>query len=82
MINSDLEIKQKFVEMCKMIFINGEGKFIFPIENLLYDEDYNEFLNHTDWSVLETKMNNLISELNKDYTILEKDVESEIWDMV
>ena len=82
MINSDLNIKDKFVEMCKMIFINADGKFVFPIDNLIYDEDYSDFMNHSDWSVLESKMTNLISKVNEDSSILEKDVETEIWEMI
>ncbi len=82
MINSDLNIKDKFVEMCKMIFINADGKFVFPIDNLIYDEDYSDFMNHSDWSVLESKMTNLISKVNEDNSILEKDVETEIWEMI
>lgn len=82
MINSDLNIKDKFVEMCKMIFINADGKFVFPIDNLIHDEDYSNFINHSDWSVLESKMTNLISKVNQDSSILEKDVETEIWEIV
>jgi len=82
MINSDLDIKDKFVEMCKMIFINVDGNFVFPVDNLLHDEDYSNFINHSDWSVLESKMKNLINLVNSDNTILEKDVETEIWEMI
>jgi hypothetical protein len=82
MINSDLDIKDKFVEMCKMIFINVDGNFVFPVDNLLHDEDYSNFINHSDWSVLESKMKNLINLVNSDNSILEKDVETEIWEMV
>lgn len=82
MINSDLDIKLKFVEMCKLIFINGKGEFVFPIDDLIHDGDYSDFLNHKDWSVLESKMNNLISAINKDHSLLEKDVESELWEMI
>ena len=82
MINSDLDIKDKFVEMCKMIFINVDGNFVFPVDNLLHDEDYSDFINHSDWSVLESKMTNLISKINQDQTILDKDIETEIWKMV
>jgi len=82
MINSDLDIKDKFVEMCKMIFINVDGNFVFPVDNLLHDEDYSNFINHSDWSVLESKMENLINLVNSDNSILEKDVETEIWEMV
>jgi len=82
MINSELDIKLKFVEMCKLIFINGKGEFVFPIDNLIHDNDYSDFLNHSDWSTLESKINNLITLINKDHSILEKDVEAEIWYLV
>jgi hypothetical protein len=49
MINSELDIKLKFVEMCKLIFINGQGDFVFPIENLIHDKDYSDFLNNPDF---------------------------------
>jgi hypothetical protein len=82
MINSDLDIKEKFAEMCKLIFINGKGEFVFPIDNLIHDDDYSDFLNHSDWNTLESKMENLISLVNNDHSILEKDVETEIWEMI
>jgi hypothetical protein len=82
MINSDLDIKEKFAEMCKLIFINGKGEFVFPIDNLIHDDDYSDFLNHSDWNTLESKMENLILLVNNDHSILEKDVETEIWEMI
>lgn len=82
MINSELDIKLKFVEMCKLIFINGNGEFVFPTDNLIHDEDYSDFLNHSDWSILEKKMENLILLINKDHSVLDLDVEEEIWEMV
>lgn len=82
MINSELNIKLKFVEMCKLIFINGNGEFVFPTDNLIHDEDYSDFLNHSDWSILEKKMENLILLINKDHSVLDLDVEEEIWEMV
>ena len=68
--------------MCKLIFINGKGEFVFPIDDLLHDNDYSDFLNHSDWTILESKMTNLISKINQDNSILEKDVETEIWEMI
>jgi hypothetical protein len=65
-----------------MIFINDNGEFVFPIDNLIHDQDYSEFLNHPDWSILESKISNLITLINRDRSILEKDVETEIWEMV
>lgn len=82
MINSKLDIKLKFVEMCKLIFINGKGEFVFPIDNLIHDKDYSDFINHADWSILESKMKNLIELINRDHSILELDVEDEIWNLI
>lgn len=82
MISPELDIKEKFVEMCKLIFINSKGEFVFPFDNLFYDLDYSEFLSHTDWSVLESKMKNLIELMNKDLSIIDKDVETEIWYLI
>ena len=44
--------------------------------SILRDEFNNRF------SGLESKMNNLISLVNKDHSILQKDVENEIWEMI
>jgi hypothetical protein len=82
MINPEIDIKSKFVEMCKLIFVNSEGQFVFPVDNLIHDEDYSDFLNHQDWKILESKMTNLISLVNVDHSTLNKDIESEIWDMI
>jgi hypothetical protein len=82
MINEQLEIKEKFVEMCKMIFVSSTGKLVFPFENLEYDSDWNQFTNHKDYSILESKMKNLIKITNEDNTILNLDIETEIWDMI
>ena len=82
MINTDLNIKEKFVEMCKLIFINGKKQFIFPFDDLIHDDDWSNFTNHSDWSLLEKKMSNLINLVNSDNSLIEKDVENELWDMV
>jgi hypothetical protein len=82
MINTDLDIKAKFVEMCRLIFINSKSKFVFPFDDFKHDDDYKDFINHSDWSILKSKMKNLIKLVNKDQLILEKDVETEIWEIV
>lgn len=82
MINTELDIKEKFVELCKLIFVNDKGKLVFPIDTILHDNDYSDLVNHSDWSILESKMNKLIKLVNKDQSILEMDVETEIWEMI
>jgi hypothetical protein len=82
MIDINKDIKEKFVEMCSMIFVNSNGKFTFPIDNIRYDKDWEDFISHKDWSTLENKMNNLIKLINKDKSIIELDVEEQIWEMI
>lgn len=82
MINEQLEIKQKFVEMCKLIFVNSKGEFVFPIENLIHDKDWSKFLYHKDWTILDRKMSNLITKINEDNSVLNLDIETEIWEIV
>ena len=40
MINTDLDIKVKFVEMCKLIFMNSKNQFLFPFDDFKHDSDY------------------------------------------
>ena len=82
MIENNLDIKQKFVEMCKLLFVNGNGEFCFPYENLDHDDDYSDFISHSDYPVLESKMQNLVKLVNSDNSILNLDVEDEIWEMI
>ncbi len=82
MINNNIDIKEKYVEMCKLIFINKDGVFMFPFEDLQLDNDWNDFTNHQDYTILENKMNNLLNLVNQDPKILNLDVETEIWEMV
>jgi hypothetical protein len=82
MINNNIDIKEKYVEMCKLIFINKDGVFKFPFEDLQLDNDWNSFTTHQDYTILETKMNNLLNLVNQNPQILNLDVETEIWEMV
>ncbi len=82
MINNNIDIKEKYVEMCKLIFINKDGVFKFPFEDLQLDNDWNDFTSHQDYTILENKMNNLLNLINQDPEILNLDVETEIWEMV
>jgi len=77
-----MEIKNKFIEMCKLIFVNSKGEFCFPYENLQHDDDWFQFINDSDYPILESKMKNLINLVNSDNSVLEKDVETEIREMV
>lgn len=68
-------IKDKFVEMCYVVSKDiGEYTFWW---------DYMERFNgDKDYSILKNKMENLLSLLNKDETILEKDIQNELWEII
>lgn len=82
MIDTNLDIKAKFAEMAKMIFITSNGKFQFPFDDLRHSQDWNEFKSNPDWKILEKKMFNLIELVNRENSILELDLETQIWEMV
>ncbi len=82
MINNNLPIKEKFVEMCKYMFVNSEGEFCFPFDDLIHDNDWHEFHIHSDYRLLENKMKNLLDLINSDNSVLELDVEEEIWERI
>jgi hypothetical protein len=75
------DIKQNFVEMCKMIFIGSNG-FSFPFESIEHDPSFDNLVENKDYSLLKEKMVNLLAIVNIDNTILEKDIETEIWEMI
>lgn len=80
MIN-DIEIKAKFVEMCKHIVIH-KGEFVCLYSNIEYDEDFSNIYNDNNYNMLKGKMKNLLVLINKDNSLLNKDVETELWDLI
>ena len=82
MIVNDLDIKAKFSEMCNLLFVNSKGNFCFPFDNLIHDEEWDTFVENADYKILESKMINLLDLINSDNSILEMDLETEIWEMI
>jgi hypothetical protein len=80
--NNKQDIKQDFVKMCGMIFVNSKGSLSFPFESIEHDPTYDYLVEGENYSVLKSKMSSLIEMINKDASILEKDIETEIWDIL
>ena len=74
-------IKQQFTELCKMIFIGSNG-FQFPFDDIDHDDDLIQIRESVDYPVLKSKMENLIILINKDNSLINKDVETELWDLI
>ena len=77
---SEKELKEKFVEMFKFVVPSGKG-FICLYENIEYDDD-NKLSEDTDYPFLKKKMKRVLRLINSDLSLLDKDLETEIWDMV
>lgn len=82
MISNSIDIKEKFSKMVEMVFVNSKGEFVFPYDNLYHDEDWTSFTSHSDWLILESKMNSLIKLMNSDINTLNLDLETQVWDMI
>ena len=74
-------IKQQFTELCKMIFIGSNG-FQFPFDDIDHDDDLIQIRESVDYPVLKSKMENLIILINKYNSLINKDVETELWDLI
>lgn len=68
----------KFVNMCNLISINSKNQFFFDSVDVEFTEVYND----TDYPVLKEKMDKLISLINEDNSLIEKDVQDELWLML
>jgi hypothetical protein len=79
--NMTNDIKQNFAEMCKMIFIGSNG-FSFPFESIEHDPTFDNLVENKEYSLLIEKMRNLLVLINSDNSILEMDLETEIWEMI
>ena len=76
-----MNIKQKFESMCQHI-IKGNDGFFFPYESVEYDKSFSKISSSEDYDSLKVKMNNFIELINKDNSLVEKDIVTELWDLV
>jgi len=68
----------KFVNMCELISVDTKGKFFFDSIDVEFTEVYND----KDYTVLKEKMDKLIGLINEDNSLIEKDVQDELWLML
>jgi hypothetical protein len=80
MIN-DIDLKGKFVEMCKQI-VDHKGQLVCLYSNIEYNEDFSYIYNSENYDILKEKMENLLKIVNKDKSLLHKDVEDELWNLI
>lgn len=78
---NEKEIKSKFVEMCRYIKLHN-GKFVCLYSNMEYDERFTKIFEDKDFNILKGKMENLLFIINKDNSLINKDVETELWNLI
>jgi hypothetical protein len=68
----------KFVDMCDLISVDSKGQFFFDSVDVEFTEVYTD----VDYPVLVEKMTKLITLINEDKSLIEKDVQDELWFML
>jgi len=67
--------------MCKHI-VDHKGKLVCLYSNIEYDENFSNIYNDRNYNMLKEKMENLLNIVNKDNSLINKDVETELWDLI
>ena len=68
----------KFVDMCDLISVDSKGQFFFDSVDVEFTDIYTD----VDYPVLVEKMTKLITLINEDNSLIEKDVHDELWFML
>lgn len=72
---------ENFVEMCSLLS-NNDGRIYFPFETFEHSEEYIHISESIDYQVLKFKMIKLVEMINNDSSIIEKDIENELWEIL
>lgn len=75
------KIKADFVKMCESLEITSSGLF-FPYEMIEIDSDLSEISKSSHYKILKEKMDNLINLVNSDNSLINKDIEKELWNLI
>ena len=68
----------KFEDMCDLISVDSKGQFFFDSVDVEFTDIYTDI----DYPVLVEKMTKLINLINEDNSLIEKDVQDELWFML
>ncbi len=78
---SEEKLKELFIEMCKHIKPFA-GEIICLYSNMEYDSSYNHITKNVNYPLLKKKMENLLKLINEDLSWSERDIETELWDII
>ena len=75
------QLKLKFIKMCETVELTGKG-FVYFYDRIKYDDDYSHLTEDKDYPLLKKKMEKFLTLVNNDYSLGNKDIETEIWDLL
>lgn len=75
------DLKYKFAEMCMFIEPSSNG-MMCPFEDFESDDDLSYISLDKDYPILKEKMEKLLVLINEDMSLLNKDIETELWEMI
>jgi|LFRM01.1.fsa_nt_gb hypothetical protein len=77
---SEQRDKEIFVKMCAKL--QQGSKIYYPEQEILHSSDNKEVTEYENYDFLLEKMHKLEVLLNSDLSLIEKDIETEIWEMI
>lgn len=69
-----------FDKLCTQIYY-WKGEFRFPFSGIKHNKKFESILKDTEYSILESKMRNLLNIINKDMSKINMDTE-ELWEVI
>lgn len=78
---NEKELKSKFVKMCETVELTSKG-FVYFYYSIQHDNDYSYLTEDKDYPLLKKKMEKFLKLVNNDYSLGDKDIETEIWDLL
>ena len=77
---SEQRDKEIFVKMCSKL--QQGSKIYYSEKEVLYSYDNKEITEYENYSILLEKMQKLVTLLNSDLSLINKDIETELWEMI
>ena len=72
---------EQFVKMCELINSDENGVIYFPFSDFEHSPEYSSVISES-YPLLRDKMSKLITLINEDKSLIEKDIETELWLML
>lgn len=76
------KLQEKFLNLCKRLFISYDKDLHFPFNQIEYGRDYIDIKNDPDYPILKEKMKNLLILINSNRNLIDADIEDVLWHMI